>query len=141
MSWFGKAEGKICPLIRGRCLQHGCEFYTHLIGQDPQTGAEKDEWGCVAHWVPIMLTEVSLKVRGNQAAVEKFRNELLKQEQQSHREILVTIQQAFEGIGKGLRDTLTGMAQLIVADRHDETISIEDGRPETECSVDRPKKP
>ena len=128
MSWFRKTEGKICPLVGGPCLQHGCEFYTHLIGQDPQTGAEKDEWGCVAHWVPIMLTEVSLKVRGNQAAVESFRNVVLERAERADRAVLKVLSQGFKVLARDLVRVLTASGSP------PEKRAIDDGDPDAEVS-------
>ena len=56
-----------------------CRWYVSMIGVDPQTGDQIDEFRCVNEWIPVLLVE-STKV-GNQtgAAVESFRNEMSKQ--------------------------------------------------------------
>lgn len=62
---------KICPLIQKECLEHGCEFYTHLIGQNPQSGAQEDKWGCAVTWLPILLIENAGTTRKVVAGLDK----------------------------------------------------------------------
>lgn len=65
---------KTCPLIGDPCMEHGCEWYQHLVGKNPQTGADQDEWGCAIKWLPLLLIENSQQQRQTGAAVEDFRN-------------------------------------------------------------------
>jgi hypothetical protein len=65
---------KKCPLLRKPCIQHDCEFWVHLIGMDPQTGAEKDEWDCTWRWIPTMLIEATREEKMVAAAVTDMRN-------------------------------------------------------------------
>jgi len=58
-------------------MEHGCEWYTHLLGRHPQTGAELDQWGCSIGWLPILLIENAQQSRQTGAAVESFRNEMV----------------------------------------------------------------
>lgn len=62
---------KLCPLIQKTCLTHGCEFYIHLTGTNPQTGQPTDEWGCTVRWLPILLVENAAQIRQTAASVDK----------------------------------------------------------------------
>lgn len=52
-----------------------CAWYTKLVGQHPQTGAEIEQWGCAMAMIPVLQVETSNMVRGVQAATESLRNE------------------------------------------------------------------
>ena len=67
---------KICPLLKEECLEQGCNWYTHLTGANPQTGAEMDKFGCAVEWLPILLVETAKEVRHSRAAIEVFKNEM-----------------------------------------------------------------
>lgn len=47
-------------------------------GKHPQTGEEVDEWNCAMTWLPVLLIENSQQQRQTGAAVESFRNEVVK---------------------------------------------------------------
>ena len=44
----------------------------------PQTGEPVDEWGCAVTWMPMLAIENSNQQRSTSAAVESFRNEMVK---------------------------------------------------------------
>lgn len=69
---------KQCPIIKAECLEHGCEFYTHLIGQNPQTGTQEDRWGCAVNFLPILLIENAQMTRQTTAAMDKTATEVRK---------------------------------------------------------------
>lgn len=69
---------KKCPLINKKCSGHECEFYTHLVGMNPQTGQPTDEWKCAITWIPLMLVENSNMIRHTSASVDKVANEVTK---------------------------------------------------------------
>lgn len=71
-------RGDFCPLIKEKCIQDKCMFWTKLVGYHPQTGAPIDEWDCAIVWAPILLVENAQKMREAGAAVESFRNEVVK---------------------------------------------------------------
>ncbi len=66
---------KVCPLIQKECLEHGCEFYTHLVGIDPQSGAQKDDFGCAVKFLPILLVENAGQMRKATASIDKVASE------------------------------------------------------------------
>ena len=47
-------------------------------GKHPQTGEEVDDWNCAMTWLPVLLIENSQMQRQTGAAVESFRNEVVK---------------------------------------------------------------
>lgn len=47
-------------------------------GMNPNTGEDIDEWGCAVTWMPILTIENSQQQRHTGAAVESFRNEVVK---------------------------------------------------------------
>jgi len=70
--------GTYCPLVKEDCLQLKCAWFTQLRGTNPNTGKDVDEWGCAVTWLPILLVENSQQQRSTGAAVESFRNEMVK---------------------------------------------------------------
>lgn len=56
----------------------GCPKYVHIRGVDPNTGKEVDRFGCVDSFIPMLLIENSNMQRQTGAAVESFRNEMVK---------------------------------------------------------------
>ncbi len=70
--------GNYCPLIKKDCIGLKCSWYTHVIGMNPNTGEQVDEWSCAITWLPMMLIENSQQQRSTGAAVESFRNEMVK---------------------------------------------------------------
>lgn len=49
-----------------------------VVGQNPNTGKELEDWGCAMAWLPILTIENSQQQRQTGAAVESFRNEMVK---------------------------------------------------------------
>lgn len=70
--------GTFCPLIKKDCIQLQCSWFTQLRGTNPNTGEPIDNWGCAITWLPILLVENSQQQRQTGAAVESFRNEMEK---------------------------------------------------------------
>ena len=75
-----KIESKAnCPLDNfNPCRQTDCAWFTQLRGNNPNTGEPVDEWGCAIAWIPVLLIENSQQQRQTGAAVESFRNEVIK---------------------------------------------------------------
>ena len=70
--------GNFCPLIGEDCKGLECSWYTQIRGTNPQTGEPVDEWGCAVTWMPMLAIENSNQQRSTSAAVESFRNEMVK---------------------------------------------------------------
>jgi hypothetical protein len=70
--------GTFCPLIKKECMQQKCAWFIKVIGHDTNSGKEVDEWGCAISWMPVLMIENSGQQRQTGAAVESFRNEMVK---------------------------------------------------------------
>ena len=70
--------GTFCPLIKKDCIQLQCSWFTQLRGTNPNTGEPVDNWGCAITWLPMLLVENSQQQRQTGSAVESFRNEMVK---------------------------------------------------------------
>jgi hypothetical protein len=84
--------GSLCPLLKKDCVQMQCSWFTQLRGKNPQTGADVDEWGCAVTWLPMLLIENSQQQRQTGAAVESFRNEMVKANESSQQALLAAAQ-------------------------------------------------
>lgn len=75
-----KIEPKLnCPLNDfNPCKQLDCAWFLKIAGKHPNTGEDIEDWGCSVSWIPIMLMENSQMQRQTGAAVESFRNEMVK---------------------------------------------------------------
>jgi hypothetical protein len=88
-----------CPLIKDECKELGCSWFTQLRGTNPQTGKEVDEWGCAVTWLPMLMIENSQMQRQTGAAVESFRNEMVKANDTSRQVLLATVGADIKMIG------------------------------------------
>ena len=84
--------GNYCPLIKKDCIQMQCSWFTQVRGHNPNTGKEVDEWACAIAWLPIMLIENSQQERQTGAAVESFRNEMVRANEASTQILIQTAQ-------------------------------------------------
>lgn len=73
------ADGEMCPLIKDKCVRHQCAWFTKVLGTNPQTGKDIEDWGCSIAWLPILLVENSNQQRQTAASVDKVANQVLKQ--------------------------------------------------------------
>lgn len=86
---FSKREpGSTCPMLNKACIKHDCAWYMMVRGHNPNTGKEVDEYGCAMAWLPVLLIENSQQQRQTGSAVESFRNEMVKANEQG-RELLM----------------------------------------------------
>lgn len=82
-----------CPLNHFEpCKQLDCAWFLKIKGKDPQSEQEIEDWGCAMAWLPIMMIENSQQQRHTGAAVESFRNEMVKASEQSQQVLLATAQ-------------------------------------------------
>lgn len=78
-----------CPLDGfNPCRQLECAWFMKIAGVNPNTGKDVEEWGCSMAWLPIMMIENSQQQRQTGAAVESFRNEMVKANEVSQRVLL-----------------------------------------------------
>lgn len=91
-----KIESKSnCPLNSFEpCKQLDCSWFIQLRGMNPNTGQDVDEWGCSMAWLPVLMIENSQQQRQTGAAVESFRNEMVRANDTSQQVLLATVQQS-----------------------------------------------
>lgn len=83
-----------CPLDSfNPCRQLDCAWFAQIRGTNPNTGADVDEWACAVAWLPMLLIENSQQQRQTGAAVESFRNEMVRANEVGQQVLLATAQQ------------------------------------------------
>lgn len=84
-----------CPLDGfNPCRQLECAWFIKIRGNNPNTGEEVDEYGCSMAWLPMLMIENSQQQRSTGAAVESFRNEMVKANETSQHVLMATLQHA-----------------------------------------------
>jgi hypothetical protein len=87
-----------CPLHNFEpCKQLDCAWFLKIRGTNPNTGEDVDDWGCAIAWMPVLLIENSQQQRQTGAAVESFRNEMVKSNEASQQLLISTAQQRLGG--------------------------------------------
>jgi hypothetical protein len=69
-----------------------CPWYIKIKGFDPNTGSELDHWNCAIAWMPTLLINAANEARQGAAATESFRNEMVKQGEQTQKVMLLAAQ-------------------------------------------------
>ena len=100
-------QGKYCPLIKKDCIGLQCSWFTQIRGINPNTGEPVDEWGCAITWMPMLLIENSQQQRSTGAAVESFRNEVVKSNQENQQLYIQSINQGVIPVQITQLNTLT----------------------------------
>lgn len=100
----------ICPMMGGEeCVEDGairngelvkCRFWVHVVGKNPQTGQEVNNGDCAMAWTPVLMIENSKVNRETGSAIESFRNEMVKANQNSNK-ILIAATKAKEKLIEG----------------------------------------
>lgn len=92
-----------CPLNNFEpCRQLDCAWFIQVRGTNPNTGQAVDEWACSMAWMPMLLIENSQQQRQTGAAVESFRNEMVKANESSQSLLMQT---AVGSENKPIRDS------------------------------------
>ena len=82
-----------CPLDGFKpCRQLDCAWFMEMHGKHPSTGEPIKDWGCSMTWIPMMLIENGRQQHSTAAAVESFRNEMVKSNEMGQQVLLATIQ-------------------------------------------------
>ena len=68
----------ICPIFKSECIGLDCAWFVKVEGYDINSGKRVDEWNCTVALIPMLLIENSGMQRQTGAAVESFRNEMVK---------------------------------------------------------------
>ena len=82
--------GTFCPLLKKDCIGLQCSWFTQVRGTNPNTGKEVDEWNCAITWIPVLTIENAQQQRQTGAAIESFRNEMVKANEASQDILLAT---------------------------------------------------
>jgi hypothetical protein len=88
-------NGSYCPLIKKDCIGLQCAWFTRVQGYDINTGNQVDEYQCAVTLMPMLLIENSGQQRQTGAAVESFRNEMVKANEASQKVLLASL--GFQG--------------------------------------------
>jgi hypothetical protein len=90
----------ICPMMGGNpCVEDGsiingelvaCRFWVTVQGMNPQTGEIANNNDCSFAWLPILMIENSKVNRETGAAVESFRNEMVKSNEVNTQVLIAT---------------------------------------------------
>jgi hypothetical protein len=82
-----------CPLNNFEpCKQLECAWFVQMRGTDPNTGKEVDDYACAIAWTPMLLVENAAQSRQTGAAVESFRNEMVKGAQESQKLLIASME-------------------------------------------------
>lgn len=82
-----------CPLIKKECVGLKCAWFMKIEGYDINSGKRVDEWNCAISMLPMLLIENSGQQRQTGAAVESFRNEMVKANEASRELLIATVRQ------------------------------------------------
>jgi hypothetical protein len=83
-------NGTYCPLVKKDCLGLQCAWFARVQGVDTNTGKQVDEYQCAIAWMPMLLIENSGQQRQTGAAVESFRNEMVRANEATTRALLAS---------------------------------------------------
>lgn len=87
--------GAKCEEVRtdnGKQYIARCPWYVMVRGTDINTGKEIDDWGCAIAWMPTLMINTANESRKGVAATESFRNEMVKQGEQTQKVMLLAAQ-------------------------------------------------
>lgn len=76
--------------------QHRCRLWTHIVGADPQTGAQIDMFGCSDEFTNKLLIENAQQSRQNGASADKVATEI----RHFHVSMLKQNQELLEGVNQ-----------------------------------------
>lgn len=72
-------EKNLCPFLREPCIENRCKLYVQILGHNPNTGEQMNRWDCSFAWMPFLQIEGSQQTRQAGAAIESFRNQMVRQ--------------------------------------------------------------
>lgn len=86
------SNGNHCPLLDKECIGLKCAWLTKIRGVDKNTGREIDDYQCAVAWMPVLLVENSHQQMQTGAAVESFRNEMVKANSATQKALIASAQ-------------------------------------------------
>lgn len=87
-----------------------CRWWQHLVGKDPQSEKQIDNWDCAIAWLPVTTIETAQMTRQGTASVDKVANEVA-QVRTRVSDLTRAIQSAGENIRSGIE---TGTLQILL---------------------------
>ena len=69
--------GSTCEEVKDGKI-HRCAWYTKIVGKNPQSDEQIEDWACAMAWLPMLQVEMSQTNRGQTHDLESFRNETVK---------------------------------------------------------------
>jgi len=90
----------LCPLLKKECIGLDCAWFMKIEGYDINTGKHIDEWNCAIGMLPMLLIENSGQQRQTGAAVESFRNEMVKANESSQQILIAAATNDYSKITK-----------------------------------------
>ena len=84
-------NGIFCPRLKKDCIGLKCAWFTRIQGTDMNTGNQVDEYQCAISLLPMLLVENSGQQRQTGAAVESFRNEMVKSNDTAQKMLMTTM--------------------------------------------------
>lgn len=99
-----------CEEIKNNKMRR-CRWYVKLVGKDPQSKKEYDDWRCALVWNVITNIEISQTNRGQTQALESFRNETIKRQDTF---ASIALSNVVDNTSKALKNNLSNsMPQLL----------------------------
>ena len=92
----------LCPMLQKECMGLDCAWFVKIEGYDVNSGKRVDEWNCTIAILPMLLIENSGQQRSTGAAVESFRNEMVKANEASQQLFLAAATNDFATLSKNL---------------------------------------
>jgi hypothetical protein len=93
-------KGPVCPFLKKACIGHDCAMWTNIVGTNPQTGQEVNQFDCSIKWFPVLLLENAKQTRGAQAAIESMRNAVVERQDQLNNAVALGQREAAKRIGE-----------------------------------------
>lgn len=75
---FAKPKTNVCPFLKAECIEASCAMWVTISGTHPQTKAALNMPDCTLRWLPTLLIENTKASIETGAAVESFRNEMVR---------------------------------------------------------------
>lgn len=85
-------QSDFCPLLKKKCKGLECSWFTKVEGYNINTGKQVDEWRCAVSFIPMLLIENAGMSRQTGAAVESFRNEMVKSNEDTRKAFVAAIE-------------------------------------------------
>lgn len=110
-------KGSICPLHKKDMSRvcSTCPLWIKILGKHPQSEETIERWDCSLALLPIMLIENAQVQRQTGAAVETFRNEVVKSNAQNVAAFAHALHKTAESMTALHRETVHNIAGVITA--------------------------